>query len=79
MGSMAGRVGSMLSPFILQVNNTVPWFTQVYKILIHFLKPTVKPDLIQFHEKLLSVGRRSVCNDNDFCFIMRARSVIGSG
>jgi len=28
MGSMAARVGSMLSPFILQVNNSLPWFTQ---------------------------------------------------
>merc|ERR1712136_161610 len=28
MGSMSSRIGSMLSPFILQINDTYPWFTQ---------------------------------------------------
>lgn len=28
MGSAAARVGSMFSPFILQINQTLPWFTQ---------------------------------------------------
>merc|ERR1719342_1196053 len=25
---MIARVGSMIAPFILQINNTLPWFTQ---------------------------------------------------
>ena len=30
MGSMTARVGSMLSPFILQAQKSIPWFTQVF-------------------------------------------------
>ena len=27
---MTARVGSMLSPFILQAQKSIPWFTQVF-------------------------------------------------
>ena len=29
MGSMAARVGGMLSPLVLEVQTSIPWFTQV--------------------------------------------------
>ena len=29
LGSMAARVGGMLSPLVLEVQNSIPWFTQV--------------------------------------------------
>jgi len=29
VGSMAARVGGMLSPLVLELQQTIPWFTQV--------------------------------------------------
>ena len=37
MGSAAARIGSMFSPFILLINNSLPWFTQVITLNIYVL------------------------------------------
>ena len=40
LGSMAARVGAMLSPLILALQTTVPWFSQVMtsNVSLHIIK-----------------------------------------
>jgi len=67
LGSMAARVGGMVSPFILQAQTTIPWLTQVTTKFIkmlpskHFCLSFVKKTLF---DNCCDVRRSSISFSN---------------